>query len=69
MAAAEVKNQVIDTIQQLAGGAFEGPETQLRSGRWVRGWPVPPYRVLYRRGKDVFDVVRIYDQRRRPITK
>lgn len=58
-----------ELLAALDGGAFEGPEKQLLSGRLVRTWPLPPLSVYYqRRGAELY-VVRIYHQARRPITK
>lgn len=68
-AALNLVDGVLTTIARLADAEFEGPEFTLRSGRRVRGWPVPPYRVFYQRAADVLFVVRIHDQRRRPITR
>ena len=56
-------------LQDLDSRAFEGPEVQLRSGRIVRTWPLPPLRIFYeRRGRNLY-VVRIRHQARRSITK
>jgi plasmid stabilization system protein ParE len=68
-AAAALKNHLIGTIEQLARGDFDGPEIQLRSGRWVRSWPVPPYRIYYQRTADALRVLRVYHQARRPIVR
>jgi plasmid stabilization system protein ParE len=68
-AAGALKDQLIGTIEQLARGDFDGPEVQLRSGRSVRSWPVPPYRIYYQRTADMLRVVRIYHQARRPIVR
>jgi hypothetical protein len=37
-------------------------------GKFTRG-PVPPYRIYYRKSADVFEVVRVYHQARRPIER
>jgi plasmid stabilization system protein ParE len=55
--------------EQLAQRAFEGPEQRLRSGLLVRSWPLPPYRLYYRRRDDSLEILRVYHQARRPITK
>ena len=68
-AAARLAQRVLDVIGQLADGAFEGPEQQLRSGERVRSWPVHPLRIYYRRDADALIVLRIYHQARRPIVK
>ncbi|PYM46503.1 MAG: hypothetical protein DME14_18060 [Candidatus Rokuibacteriota bacterium] len=51
----------------LASGTVERREVRLRDGRRVHSWPVPPYRVYYRKSADVLEVVRVYHQARRPI--
>lgn len=61
--------RVIEIIGLLAAKAFVGREAVLRDGRRVRTWPVPPYRVYYRERDDVFEVVRVYHQVRRPIER
>jgi plasmid stabilization system protein ParE len=68
-AAKGLADQLLSTIERLAEGEFEGPETQLRSGAIVRSWPVVPYRIYYQRSADLLRVVRVYHQARRPITK
>jgi plasmid stabilization system protein ParE len=68
-AAAELLAEVASLVRRLAGGEFEGPQVQLRSGQVVRSWPVSPFRLYYQRTDDSFHVVRIYHQARRPITR
>lgn len=41
----------------------------LRDGARVHGWPYPPFRVYYQRGADAFVIVRVYHQRREPMTR
>lgn len=53
----------------LASGVMAGKEVLLRDGRRVHTWPVPPYRIYYRKGGEVFQVVRVYHQARRPIER
>ena len=61
---------VFDAIDKLAAGEFEGPERRLRrTGERVRSWPVPPYRIYYRREPDVFLVLRVHHGRRNPISR
>jgi len=60
---------VLLLVERLAEGDFEGPEQQLRSGMIVRSWPLPPYRIYYRRREGVLEVMRVYHHARRPITK
>jgi plasmid stabilization system protein ParE len=55
--------------ERLARGDFDGPEQRLKSGLLVRSWPFPPYRLYYRRRDSVLEVMRVYHQARRPITK
>jgi hypothetical protein len=60
---------VIALADRLAREEFEGPEQRLKSGLMVRSWPLPPYRLFYRRREGVLEVMRIYHQARRPITR
>ncbi len=66
-AADRVVARILDVIRLLASGVVEGPQVCLRDGRQVSSWPVAPYRVYYRRQGQVFEVVRVYHQARRPI--
>ncbi|HYY05192.1 MAG TPA: type II toxin-antitoxin system RelE/ParE family toxin [Candidatus Limnocylindria bacterium] len=66
-AAARLAQRVLKVVDQLAHGAFEGPECRLRSGERARSWPVHPLRIYYRREADTLSVLRIYHQARRPI--
>jgi plasmid stabilization system protein ParE len=68
-AAVALTEQLLETIERLAGGEFEEPPVQLRSGSVVRSWPVAPYRIYYQRTGQEFRVVRVYHQARRPIAK
>lgn len=68
-AADGVLGRIVDVIGTLASGGVEGREVRLRDGRRVYTWPVPPYRIYYRRSADVFEVVRVYHQARRPIER
>jgi plasmid stabilization system protein ParE len=61
--------RLVEVIGLLATGAFTGREVVLRDGRRVRAWPVPPYRIYYRQQGDLFEVVRVYHQARRPIER
>jgi hypothetical protein len=61
--------EVITLAERLAREEFEGPEQQLKTGLKVRSWPIPPYRLFYRRRDGVLEVMRIYHQARRPITR
>ena len=68
-AAAELRDQLLSTIDKLAAGEFRGPEMKLRSGATVRSWPVVPYRIYYQLSADQLRVVRVYHQARRPIAR
>jgi hypothetical protein len=60
---------MVEIIGLLATKAFVGREVVLSDGRRVRTWPIPPYRLYYRERADVFEVVRVYHQARRPIER
>jgi plasmid stabilization system protein ParE len=64
-AAVELTDRVFTMIEQLAEGGLDGPEQRLRSGEVVRSWPVPPLRIYYQRGEEIFLVLRVYHQARR----
>jgi plasmid stabilization system protein ParE len=68
-AARDLKDQLLSTIDKLAGGEFEGPELRPRSGAVVRSWPVASYRIYYQRAAAMLRIVRIYHHARRPIAK
>jgi len=68
-AATELVAEVLDLLERLDEGIFEGPEQQLRQGMLVRSWPLPPYRIYYRRRASVLEVMRVYHQARRPIMR
>lgn len=68
-AARRLGDHVLDVIDQLAAGDFEGPEQQLSTRERVRSWPVPPFRVYYERRPGVLVVLRIYHQARPPIAR
>jgi plasmid stabilization system protein ParE len=67
-AAANLDAEIARCIQQLADQEFEGPLSRLQSGAMVRSWPVPPFRIYYQQTADELLIVRIYHQKRRPIT-
>ena len=64
---------LVDDVMALAGrlarGEFDGPEQRLKTGLVVRSWPLPPYRLYYRRRDGVLEIMRVYHQARRPIAK
>ena len=68
-AADRVLARIVEVIGMLASGGVEGREVTLRDGRRVQTWPVPPYRIYYRKTGEVFQVVRVYHQARRPIER
>jgi plasmid stabilization system protein ParE len=66
-AAARLVEKAFDLARSLADGMFDGPWNMLSDGRRVQGWPLPPYRLYYRRTADALIVLRLYDQRQRPL--
>ena len=66
-AAGRMLARIVEIIGLLASGNVDGPEVTLRDGRRVSTWPVPPYRIYYRKTSDQFQIVRVYHQARRPI--
>mgnify|MGYP001157806644 CR=1 FL=1 len=45
IAADRVLAHIVEVIGMLASEAVTGREVLLRGGRWVKTWPVPPYRI------------------------
>ncbi|MBI3621172.1 MAG: type II toxin-antitoxin system RelE/ParE family toxin [Nitrospirae bacterium] len=68
-AADRVFGRIIEVIGLLASGRIEGRPVSLRDGRSVMTWPVPPYRIYYRKRTDAFEIIRVYHQARRPIER
>jgi plasmid stabilization system protein ParE len=68
-AAVRLAQRALAVIDQLARGAYEGSELELRSGERVRSWPMYPLRIYYRRTPTTLAVLRIYHQARRPIAQ
>jgi len=68
-AADRVLAHIVEIIGMLASGVMAGKEVLLRDGRRVHTWPVPPYRIYYQKSSEVFQVVRVYHQARRPIER
>lgn len=68
-AAAKLDADISRCIERLADDEFEGPVSRLRSGAVVRSWGVPPFRIYYQRHSDELLILRIYHQKRRPITR
>ena len=67
-AASKLDADIARCIERLADREFEGPLSRLRSGTVVRSWGVPPFRIYYQRHPDELLILRIYHQKRRPIT-
>lgn len=68
-AADQVLARLVEMFGLLASGVVTGREVVLQDGRRVNTWPVPPYRIYYRKSADRLEVIRVYHQARRPIEK
>ncbi|PYR42849.1 MAG: hypothetical protein DMF95_27385 [Acidobacteria bacterium] len=68
-AAAKLDAGIARCIERLADRELEGPVSRLRSGAVVRSWGVPPFRIYYQRHPDELLILRVYHQKRRPITR
>lgn len=68
-AAAKLDADIARCVERLADREFEGPVSRLRSGAVVRSWGVPPFRIYYQRQPDELLIVRVYHQKRRPLTR
>ena len=68
-AAAELEQRIFSIVERLASRELEGPEQRLLSGKIVKSWPVPPFRIYYQRAVDVLQIVRVYHQARRPLIR
>jgi plasmid stabilization system protein ParE len=68
-AANRVLAHLVEMFGFLASGAVTGREVVLRDGRRVNTWPVPPYRIYYRKNVDRLEIIRVYHQARRPIER
>jgi len=66
-AAARFVKRIREVVMLLAEGGLDGPRSRFRSGLEVRSWPVPPFRIFYRREADELHILRIYHQSRRPL--
>ena len=60
-------DRAFDLFRALDQREFEGPVQRLRDGSETRSWPLPPYRVYYRRSDAGLVVLRVYHQARRPL--
>ncbi|MEY4706266.1 MAG: ParE toxin of type toxin-antitoxin system, parDE [Nitrospirota bacterium] len=69
IAADRVLAHIVEVIGMLAAETVMGREVLLRYGRWVKTWPVPPYRIYYRVSGQELQVIRVYHQARRPIER
>lgn len=68
-AAKKLGERVLAVIEMLAARELDGQEQRLTTGEVVHSWPVPPFRIYYRREGDELQVLRIYHHARRPITR
>lgn len=68
-AAERLAESVIALVERLATEPLDGAVHILSDGERVHGWPFPPFRIYYQRTPEAFLVVRIYHQRREPITR
>lgn len=68
-AATNLATGVLTVVEKLATEPLDGPEHVLQNGERVRAWPHRPFRIYYQRAADAFLVVRVYHQRREPITR
>ena len=68
-AASKLAESVVALVEWLASTPVDGPAHRLRTGEIVRGWPHPPLRIYYQRAEDTLRIVRVYHQRREPITR
>ena len=68
-AAANLDADIARCVERLAVREFEGPVSRLRSGALVRSWGVPLFRIYYQRHPDELLILRVYHQKRRPITR
>jgi len=59
--------RLLEAFRRLADGELSGPEVRLKSGRRAHSWPVPPYRIYYRRTRRTMTVYRVHHQARQPI--
>ena len=68
-AASKLDAAIARCVERLAEHEFEGPVSRLRSGAVVRSWGVPPFRIYYQRHPGELVILRVYHQKRRPITR
>jgi plasmid stabilization system protein ParE len=68
-AAARLDADIAGCIERFADRDFEGPVSRLLSGAVVRSWGVRPFRIYYQRHPDELLILRVYHQKRQPITR
>ena len=68
-AARRLSAAVFALVDVLAIEPMDGPAQVLANGEEVRSWPLPPFRVYYRRSGEDILVVRVYHQRRAPLAR
>lgn len=69
-AATELQEAIEKLLEQLDSNLLDGPPSHRSRGRLVRSYVVSRWRLFYERlPEGVLQVVRIYHQRRRPLTK
>ena len=66
-AAAHLMNGIREAVELLTDGRFEGPKAHL-AGKPVRSWLVRPFRLYYQRRDDVLLILRVYHERRKPLS-
>lgn len=66
-AARRLSERIDEVVEAIAGGEMDGPTTILTTGETVQSWPIPPYRLYYRKVDLDVEVVRLYHQRRKSI--
>ena len=68
-AARKVASAVLEAVERLLDGRFDGPIIKLSDGREVRHWWVDPFHVLYVRHPGAVRILRVYHHSRRPLWK
>lgn len=66
-AAQHLMDRLDQVLPLLADGSLQGPSVRLRRGSHVQRWPMPPFRLYYRRTHDQLIILRVYHGARRPI--
>jgi len=66
-AAARWLGDLLALFGRLASGELNGTETRLLDGRRAQRWPMPPFRIYYRRSARRTVIVRVHHGARRPI--